>query len=130
MKLEQIREVLAGSWAGTKTNGRHYGEREMLCCQASDLMSDVLSTRGPGAVLLTGLANIQAIRTAEISDFAAVCFVRGKSPSAEVLALAEEKGIALMVTPLSMFEACGRLYARGLRSSPGGKEAAHCPTQG
>lgn len=79
-----------------------------------DLMRDVLAYIKPEALLLTGLSNAQAIRTAEISEIRAICFVRGKQPSEEMVLLAEEKGIPLLTTALPMFEACGRLYNNGL----------------
>ena len=80
-----------------------------------DLMSDVLSFIKPGALLLTGLNNLQAIRTAEMSEVRVVCLVRDKQPSTEMIALAREKGILLITTSLPMFEACGKLYENGLR---------------
>ena len=49
-----------------------------------------------------------------MADIQAVCFVRGKKPSKEVIALAEEKDITLLATSLPLFEACGRLYRSGL----------------
>ena len=79
-----------------------------------DLMSDVLSLIKPGALLLTGLNNPQAIRTAEISEVKVVCLVRAKQPSEEVIALARENGIILLATSLPMFESCGKLYKNGL----------------
>ena len=47
----------------------------------ADLMSDVLAASQPGAVLLTGLTNPQVVRTAQIAEFRAIIFVRGKQPS-------------------------------------------------
>lgn len=79
-----------------------------------DLMSDVLAFIKPGAILLTGLNNPQVIRTAEMSDVNVVCFVRGKQPNEEVIALARENGIILLTTSLPMFDACGKLYTNGL----------------
>ena len=84
---------------------------------ASDLMSDVLAFSRTGAVLLTGLVNVQTIQTAYIAEISAVVFVRGKKPGEEVLALAREKNIPVLATPYSMYEACGLLYARGLPST-------------
>lgn len=81
---------------------------------ASDLMSDVLAFSNPQAVLLTGLTNSQVIRTAEMSDIGIICFVRGKVPEKSVVNLAKEKGIPILVTKLTMYEACGRLYVKGL----------------
>jgi hypothetical protein len=115
MKLEEVRTILEAEWTGQRPSGD--GNREARSCHASDLMSDVLTLSGAGSLLLTGLTNAQVIRVAEIADFVAVCFVRGKKPQPETVQLAEERGIPLLVTPLSMFECCGRLYARGLRGA-------------
>ena len=79
---------------------------------AADLMSDVLALGWPGMLLLTGLANIQAVRTAAVADIKAVVFVRGKKPGPDVIELAQQSGIPLLCTPLIMFEASGILYAR------------------
>ena len=81
---------------------------------ASDLMSDVLTMAQSGALLLTGLTNCQVVRTAEMAEIGAVCFVRGKQPPAETLALAKEKGIPLLATKLLMYECCGHLHEKGL----------------
>lgn len=79
-----------------------------------DLMSDVLTFAKPGSLLLTGLCNIQAIRTAEMSDIKMLCFVRAKQPTQKMITLARKTGITVLTTSLPLFEACGRLYANGL----------------
>ena len=84
---------------------------------ASDLMSDVLAFSRAGAVLLTGLVNVQTIQTAFIAEISAIVFVRGKKPDREVTTLAKEKKIPLLGTPFSMYEACGILYRQGLAST-------------
>lgn len=87
-------------------------EVKMVC--GCDLMSDVLSFVKSESILLTGLTNPQVVRTAEMADLQAICFVRGKKPLQETIDLAESKDIPLLVTPLPMFESCGRLYREGL----------------
>jgi hypothetical protein len=126
MKLEDIRKVLDAEWLGYRNIRNGYNATEILSCHASDLMSDVLTLSGLGSLLLTGLTNAQVIRVAEVSDFAAVCFVRGKALQPEAVQLAEERGMPLLATPLSMFESCGRLYAKGLRGADTTKEHANC----
>jgi predicted transcriptional regulator len=84
---------------------------------ASDLMSDVLAFSRAGAVLLTGLVNVQTVQTAFIAEISAIVFVRGKKPDREVTTLAKEKKIPLLGTPFSMYEACGILYRQGLAST-------------
>ena len=81
---------------------------------SADLLSDVLAFTDARALLLTGLVNPQVIRTAEMVDICAICFVRGKMPDEETIRLAKEKGIPLIATKLPMYEACGRLYKHGL----------------
>jgi hypothetical protein len=83
---------------------------------AADLMSDCLRYRLTCALLVTGLANPQVVRTAEMADVSAILMVRGKVPPRETLELAHEVGIPILGTGLNMFEACGRLYAAGLPS--------------
>ncbi len=81
----------------------------------SDLMSDVLAYVEEDTLLITGLTNQQVIRTAEMLDLKAILFVRGKIPCQEVVALAEEKKILLMMTRETLFTVSGILYGSGLR---------------
>lgn len=82
----------------------------------ADLMSDVLSFSVTKSLLITGLTNAQVIRTADMAAIEVIVFVQGKRPDSQTIKLAEEKHIPLLVTELSMFETCGKLYERGLRS--------------
>jgi len=87
-------------------------EVKMGC--GADLMSDVLAHIESGALLLTGLTNPQVVRTAEMANVEAICFVRGKRPPQETIDLATSSGIPLLATTVPMFESCGRLYKVGL----------------
>jgi predicted transcriptional regulator len=82
---------------------------------ACDLMSDVLALCSPGALLITGLTNIQIVRTAQMLDIPGVLFVRGKTPMRDTISLADESGISLIVSNMSMFQVCGLLYAEGVK---------------
>ena len=81
----------------------------------SDMMSDVLAFVKDQSVLLTGLVDSQVVRTAEMMDIVCIVFVRGKEPDDNIIALARERNIALLKTPLRMFTACGLLYEAGLK---------------
>lgn len=109
LTLNDVRDLLEGEFCWVSDPSLRVKE-----IGAADLMSDVLALSRPGMLLLTGLNNAQAVRTAAIADLAGIVFVRGKRPSEEVLALAREKGIPVMTTAFTMFEAAGRLYV-GLR---------------
>ncbi len=89
-------------------------EKEVHNACGSDMMSDVLAFVKDQSVLLTGLVNLQVIRTAEMMDMLCVVFVRGKEPTPEMIELAEEFGIVLLKTPQRLFTACGLLYQNGL----------------
>jgi hypothetical protein len=90
--------------------------REIKGGCGADLMSDVLASIQPEAVLLTGLCNPQVVRTAQMADVSAIVLVRGKNPPQETIELAKQERIALITSPYGMFELCGRLYRSGLVS--------------
>lgn len=82
---------------------------------SSDMMSDVLAYADECSILITGLCNPQVVRTAEMLDIACIIFVRGKMPDANIIALAQGKGMAILATKHYMFTTCGILYEHGLR---------------
>ena len=82
---------------------------------ASDLMSDVLTIKTDNFLLVTGLANVQSIRTAEMSDVRYIIFVRGKAVTDEMIDLADENGMVVICTDYSMFKTSGVLYSAGLK---------------
>ncbi len=82
---------------------------------ASDLMSDVLTLKFQNFMLITGLSNIQSIRTAEMSDVQYVLIVRNKEITMDMVELAEDSGMVLIRSPFSMFKTAGILYQMGLK---------------
>lgn len=92
----------------------HECDLEIRSACGADLMSDVMAFSKENAMMITGLMNPQVIRTAEMMDIRVVVFVRGKKPQETVVALAEEKGIAVLSTKLPMFATCGKLYQHGI----------------
>lgn len=88
---------------------------EIKVACGADLMSDVMAFAcTANEMMLTGLVNPQAIRTAEMMDIKVVVFVRGKKPGREIVELARDKSICLLTTELPMFTACGILYQSGI----------------
>lgn len=112
MKLTQLIEHVQGELL----TDQPADNKEVFGGMGADLMSDVLASIQPEAVLLTGLCNPQVIRTAIIADIHAIVFVRGKQPDKDTLDLANEEEIPLIKTNLGLFEACGILYNAGLPS--------------
>lgn len=113
MLLSDIKSVLEAR-ALTSEDEKDLQKIHIHTACGCDLMSDVLAFVKDQSLLLTGLINSQVIRTAEMMDIVAVCFVRGKTPPADVIQLANEKGVVLLTTQYPLYVACGKLYERGL----------------
>ena len=110
MRLEDV----CAAVGGTAVCGKECLGRVVDSAFASDLMSDVLTLKTDDFLLITGLANIQAVRTAEMADAACLLLCRGKQSSPEMRRLAEENGMVIIESPYSMFKCAGLLYGAGL----------------
>lgn len=87
---------------------------EVKYAYGADLMSDVLAFAKPGSLLITGLTNIQIVRTAQMMDLPAIVFVRGKRPQEATLELAKKAGVPIIIANKSMYETCGILFGAGI----------------
>ncbi len=111
MKIKDIIKLLDGNIINGSENLHHEVEMGF----ASDLMSDVLTLQVENLVLITGLANVQTIRTAEIADISCIVFARKKKASPDIVSLAKENSIIIIECPYSMFKTCGLLFDAGLK---------------
>lgn len=111
MKLIEVKTILN---AEILTAPDSWEEVDVKSACGCDLMSDVLAYVKNQGMLLTGLVNPQVIRTAEMMDIKVVAFVRGKTPTDEVLELARDLNMTIMTTEKPLYVACGKLYAGGL----------------
>ena len=111
MTIDDIKQVLGAKYIV----GEEWANKEVHTACGSDMMSDVLAFMKDQSVLLTGLCNLQVIRTCEMMDIICIVFVRGKLPDEAMIDMANEKGIAILSTGHRMFSACGMLYEKGLR---------------
>ena len=111
MKIRDMLEILDAELLSPDADV----DREVHTACGSDMMSDVLAYVKDQAVLLTGLVNPQVVRTADMMDMVCIVFVRGKTPDQQLLDLAAQRDIAVLRTPHTMFQACGLLFAQGLR---------------
>lgn len=112
MTIKEIAEIIDG---------------KVICCEeklstyveyafSSDLMSDVLTVEKENLVLITGLANLQTIRTSEMSDITCIIFARDKRIGEEMVSLAKENNMILVKSPHSVFHISGELYKAGIKS--------------
>ena len=116
MRLKEVKEILNAE----VMVGEEKLEEEVFTACGADLMSDVLASKDEKAVLLTGLTNVQVIRTAEVvGDIKCIVFVRGKTPGEDILELAKKAGLVMMKTRHPLYIACGLLYSNGLTCRSG-----------
>lgn len=94
--------------------GEEFADREIEKAFASDLMSDVLTTPFDNGILITGLANPQSIRTADMMDVSVILLARKKKATEEMIALARENDMVIIECPLSVYHISGILYGHGL----------------
>ncbi|MBN1486967.1 MAG: transcriptional regulator [Anaerolineae bacterium] len=112
MNLDQVIEAIEGQMITSIP----YAHIDLEFGFGADLMSDVLVfVAKTKTIMITGLTNPQVIRTAEMADIPAIILVRGKYPPDGTIELAEKVRIPLIVSPYTMYETCGILYAAGLK---------------
>lgn len=80
-------------------------DTDVLHVVSSDLMSDVLMVDLDHPLLLTALVSDQSLRTAHVVGAAGVLIANGKTPPADMVALARQLGVPLARTTLSKFDA-------------------------
>ena len=111
MTIEEIKNLVQGE----VVCGEDYLDSHVECVFASDLMSDVLTLKNVNnLLLLTGLSNLQSIRTCEMSDINYMLIVRGKEVTEEMKELAEDNDMVVIRTTYSMYKTAGILYNAGL----------------
>lgn len=110
MKIKEVAEIINGSLIC----GESLLDLDVEKGFASDLMSDVLTLDTENVLLITGLANLQAIRTAEMSDISCIIIARNKKVSEDMIKLANESNIALIECESSVFKTSGKLYNAGI----------------
>ena len=109
MTLREIVKVLNA----TVYLGEERLDEEVKNAFASDLMSDVVTLKET-PMLITGLCNVQTIRTCDMATLDIVVFVRNKKPTEDMIELAEDNDMVLIATSYSMFKTCGLLFDSGI----------------
>lgn len=112
MKIKDVAETISGNILCGKT----HIDMEVEYGFSSDMMSDVLTLLEDDILLITGLANAQAIRTALMSDIKNVIIARGKVVTKDIIDLAIESDIAIISSPFSIYKISGLLYSKQLKS--------------
>lgn len=111
MRLQDVRDILQ---CEVLTEGDDLTV-DVQYVVASDGMSEILAFAKSKELMITGLTNIQAVRTADIAGVTAVIFCRGKRPDSRVIEFAKKKKIPILATKMVMFDICAILYNKGLK---------------
>lgn len=112
MKIKDVVDTISGEILC----GKNHVDMEVEYGFSSDMMSDVLTLLEEDILLITGLANAQAVRTALMSDIKNVIIARGKVVTNDIIKLAIESDIAIISSPFSIYKISGLLYAKQLKS--------------
>lgn len=99
---------------GTVQTGHNFLDADIEFAYSSDLMSDVLTVDTHDILLITGLNNVQTIRTAEMADIRFIIVARNKKVNSDIKRLAEENEMVLIESPWSVFKVSGVLYNLGI----------------
>lgn len=111
MTLEQLTSLIAGTPLTSP------GEtREIACGYVCDLLSWVMARGEAGMAWVTVQTHLNVIAVASLHEMACVVLPDDIRMEEAVLTKAREEGIAVITSPLSAFEICGRLAAAGLKA--------------
>ena len=105
MRAAELAETIGANVANATVCG---GEVEQV--YAGDRVSDLLDHASGSTLLVSNLMSGQLIRIAELMDVAGICLVNGHRPCEEDLKMMSEHKIAVLVSPVGVFETCGRIY--------------------
>jgi predicted transcriptional regulator len=105
----QVKDII--SILDLKIFGGNQGlEREISGGYTSDLLSDVMGHADSGKVWITLQTHKNVIAIASLKELAAVILIKGLEPDADMLAQAEEEGIAVLGSNEQAFEVTGKLF--------------------
>ena len=85
------------------------GDREVSGVYIGDLLSWVMGRAGQDNVWITIMSNVNIVAVATLSDASCILLAEGVTLDDEVRALAEEKGVNVIRTELSAYDAALRL---------------------
>ncbi len=111
MTIKDVKEILGAKLVC----GEADINKEVHTACGADMMSDVLAFVKDQSILLTGLCNLQTIRTAEMMDIICIVFVRGKKPDEAMINLAKENKIVLLTTGHQIVFCLRNAYVKGIQ---------------
>ena len=89
-------------------------DREITCGYTCDLLSWVMAHGDEGMAWVTVQTHLNVIAVAVLSDMACVVLPEGIRMEAESLQKARDEGMAVLTSPLTAYEICGKMAAEGV----------------
>ena len=84
--------------------------RDITGGYTSDLMSDVMGHADNGRIWITLQTHKNVTAIASLKELAAVILIKGNEPDADMLAQAEQEGIAVLGSVEEAFELSGKMF--------------------
>lgn len=109
MNVQRLRELLSAELLTGRPDGAVQG------CYVGDLLSDVLASAKPDVLWITVQVHRNVVSVASMKDIPVVLITRGRKLDSQTIAEAEEAGLTVLSTPLTSYEAAGKLWEAGLR---------------
>ncbi|MDL2289292.1 hypothetical protein LJB83_00830 [Clostridia bacterium OttesenSCG-928-F22] len=109
MNAQKIAELLQA-----KPLTELHAEVEVSAGYAGDLLSWVMAKCPPGAAWITVQTHLNVIAVAVMLDLALLIIPDSIEMEQASIDKANEEGITVLSTPMSVFECCGVLYKNGL----------------
>lgn len=94
--------------------GRERLDRQVTGGYASDLLSCVMARALPGNAWVTLQAHMNVVAVAALLDLACVIITEGVRPEADILAKADERGVAVLLSADTTFAVVSALARLGL----------------
>ena len=91
-----------------------YEDRAVTCGYVCDLLSWVMSHGDTGMAWVTVQTHMNVIAVAVLSEMACVILPEGIDMEEESLAKAVAENMVVLQSPLTAFDICGRMAAKGI----------------
>ena len=110
MKVSELAQLIE---ARNMTPGVE-GDKEISCGYTCDLLSWVMAHGCEGMAWITVQTHMNVIAVAVLSEMACVILPEGIDMEAESLQKAVSEGMVVLQSPLTAFDICGRMAAKGV----------------
>ncbi len=110
MKVSELQKLIDG----TSLTPEVTEDKEISCGYTCDLLSWVMAHGDEGMAWVTVQTHLNVIAVAVLSDMACVVLPENIRMEEESLQKARDEGMAVLTSPLTAYEICGKLYAQGV----------------